>query len=333
MSWVSRSLKCSSCCMPIRPALRDPHRLRWDVVADRRGARRRPPAGRCARAPRRACAPVCGRRRALRPFGGVLAAVAPTIAVAVGPLRSRSRTRRRPARSPVGWHVARGHRRRRDRGARHRAPRHARREQGLVVDVALPRAPRPGGRGARARRTAGGAFGVVDSIGSDVLGAASADSGRQGHGDTRVGRRSSAVCFLGDDLGDLPAFAELQRLAGEGVATARVAVRSDEAPQALLDAADLVVDGPEGALRPPGQAPLRAAVTQPAAASCSREPIARGSGRNHRSQPRVRVFALVTRHAQRGVQRVRGRGDVERIDTDRTGITELFRTRPLPSRG
>lgn len=57
----------------------------------------------------------------------------------------------------------------------------------------------------------------------------------------------AAVCFLGDDVGDLPAFAELERLAGEGVATVRVAVRSDEAPQELLDAADLVVDGPEGA--------------------------------------------------------------------------------------
>jgi trehalose 6-phosphate phosphatase len=57
-----------------------------------------------------------------------------------------------------------------------------------------------------------------------------------------------AVCFLGDDRGDLPAFAELERLAADGVTTARIAVRSDEAPDELLDAADLVVDGPEGAL-------------------------------------------------------------------------------------
>lgn len=57
----------------------------------------------------------------------------------------------------------------------------------------------------------------------------------------------AAVCFLGDDVGDLPAFAELEKLADEGVATVRVAVRSDEAPDALLDAADVVVDGPEGA--------------------------------------------------------------------------------------
>lgn len=57
-----------------------------------------------------------------------------------------------------------------------------------------------------------------------------------------------AMCFLGDDRGDLPAFAELERLSGDGVVTARIAVRSDEAPDELLDAADLVVDGPEGAL-------------------------------------------------------------------------------------
>jgi trehalose 6-phosphate phosphatase len=56
-----------------------------------------------------------------------------------------------------------------------------------------------------------------------------------------------AVCFLGDDRGDLPAFAELERLAEEGIVTARIAVRSDEAPEELLDTADVVVDGPEGA--------------------------------------------------------------------------------------
>jgi trehalose 6-phosphate phosphatase len=57
----------------------------------------------------------------------------------------------------------------------------------------------------------------------------------------------AAVCFLGDDAGDLPAFAELHRLSDEGVAAVRIAVRSDEAPEALLEAADVVVDGPEGA--------------------------------------------------------------------------------------
>ena len=58
-----------------------------------------------------------------------------------------------------------------------------------------------------------------------------------------------ALCFVGDDIGDLPAFAELERLAEAGAVTARIAVRSDEAPHQLLDAADIVVDGPEGVLR------------------------------------------------------------------------------------
>ncbi len=62
-----------------------------------------------------------------------------------------------------------------------------------------------------------------------------------------LARGLSAVCFLGDDLGDLPAFGALDALAAEGATTVRIAVRSEEAPPELLDAADLVVDGPEGA--------------------------------------------------------------------------------------
>lgn len=56
------------------------------------------------------------------------------------------------------------------------------------------------------------------------------------------------ACFLGDDRGDLSAFEALERLADAGAAVVRVAVRSEEAPEELLDRADLVVDGPEGAL-------------------------------------------------------------------------------------
>jgi trehalose 6-phosphate phosphatase len=56
-----------------------------------------------------------------------------------------------------------------------------------------------------------------------------------------------AACFLGDDAGDLPAFAALARLAATGAATVKVAVRSDEVPPELLARADLTVDGPEGA--------------------------------------------------------------------------------------
>jgi trehalose 6-phosphate phosphatase len=60
----------------------------------------------------------------------------------------------------------------------------------------------------------------------------------------RVLAESGATTLLvaGDDLGDLPAFAVAATLGG-GL---RVAVRSAEAPPALLEAADLTVDGPEG---------------------------------------------------------------------------------------
>jgi trehalose 6-phosphate phosphatase len=57
-----------------------------------------------------------------------------------------------------------------------------------------------------------------------------------------------AVCFLGDDVGDLPAFDGLDRLSDAGVHTVRVGVSTEEAPPELLARADVVVDGPAGAL-------------------------------------------------------------------------------------
>jgi trehalose 6-phosphate phosphatase len=58
----------------------------------------------------------------------------------------------------------------------------------------------------------------------------------------------AAVCFLGDDRGDLAAFDALDRLAGDGVHVTRIAVRSAEMPEELAGRADVIVDGPEGAL-------------------------------------------------------------------------------------
>ena len=57
-----------------------------------------------------------------------------------------------------------------------------------------------------------------------------------------------AACFLGDDVGDLPAFAALGRLRAAGLHGVCVAVRTPESPPELLDRADLVVEGPAGAL-------------------------------------------------------------------------------------
>jgi trehalose 6-phosphate phosphatase len=56
------------------------------------------------------------------------------------------------------------------------------------------------------------------------------------------------LCYVGDDIGDLPAFAALDRLAERGIHTVSVAVRSDEVPTELIAAADVVVNGPRGAL-------------------------------------------------------------------------------------
>jgi trehalose 6-phosphate phosphatase len=64
-----------------------------------------------------------------------------------------------------------------------------------------------------------------------------------------LGAGLQAVCFLGDDAGDLAAFEALTRLRSRGADTLAVAVRSPESPPELLEAADRVVEGPNGALR------------------------------------------------------------------------------------
>jgi trehalose 6-phosphate phosphatase len=53
-----------------------------------------------------------------------------------------------------------------------------------------------------------------------------------------------AACFVGDDTGDLAAFAALDRLAANGTKTVRVAVTDEESPPELVAAADVVVRGP-----------------------------------------------------------------------------------------
>jgi trehalose 6-phosphate phosphatase len=55
-----------------------------------------------------------------------------------------------------------------------------------------------------------------------------------------------AVLYAGDDHADLDAFAALDRLAANGATAVRVAVRGAETPEALMRAADVVVDGPRG---------------------------------------------------------------------------------------
>jgi trehalose 6-phosphate phosphatase len=57
-----------------------------------------------------------------------------------------------------------------------------------------------------------------------------------------------AVCFIGDDVGDLRAFEALDKFAEQGKYAVRVAVHSSEEVDELIDRADVVVDDPAGVL-------------------------------------------------------------------------------------
>lgn len=75
-------------------------------------------------------------------------------------------------------------------------------------------------------------------------------SGSPSKGDLvrREARGLDAVLYAGDDLADVEAFAALDDLAEAGVRTLKVAVGSRETPAALIDAADVTVEGPAGLL-------------------------------------------------------------------------------------
>jgi trehalose 6-phosphate phosphatase len=60
-------------------------------------------------------------------------------------------------------------------------------------------------------------------------------------------RTARAVAYFGDDLGDLAAFAAVERLRTAGVPGLKVCSGSDEVPE-LAARADLIVDGPPGVL-------------------------------------------------------------------------------------
>ncbi|MGH2710563.1 MAG: trehalose-phosphatase [Actinomycetota bacterium] len=64
----------------------------------------------------------------------------------------------------------------------------------------------------------------------------------------REGAGLEAILYAGDDLADLEAFSAVDRLVEEGARSMKVAIRSAETPAALLEAADLIVEGPLGLL-------------------------------------------------------------------------------------
>ncbi|PSM44445.1 trehalose-phosphatase [Streptomyces dioscori] len=59
---------------------------------------------------------------------------------------------------------------------------------------------------------------------------------------------AESVMYVGDDLGDLPAFAAVEKLRSDGIPGLLVCSGSTEVTE-LADRADLVVDGPEGVAR------------------------------------------------------------------------------------
>ncbi|MEV5952586.1 trehalose-phosphatase [Streptomyces sp. NPDC051987] len=63
---------------------------------------------------------------------------------------------------------------------------------------------------------------------------------------TRIG--ADSILYAGDDLGDIPAFATIEKLREEGVPGLLVCSGSTEVTE-LADRADVVVEGPEGVVR------------------------------------------------------------------------------------
>jgi trehalose 6-phosphate phosphatase len=84
--------------------------------------------------------------------------------------------------------------------------------------------------------------------GKRILELAPAGRPRKGGAVERIARDRDleAVLFAGDDVGDLDAFAALDRLRASGLWTCAVAARGPDTPPEVAAAADLVVDGPMG---------------------------------------------------------------------------------------
>jgi len=57
-----------------------------------------------------------------------------------------------------------------------------------------------------------------------------------------------AACFVGDDVGDIPAFDALDRLADKGLDVVKVGVIDEESAPEVLARADVLVEGTDGAI-------------------------------------------------------------------------------------
>ena len=278
------------------------------VAADARPARRAPggaasrwpSASRswpsCRAVPSRTCWPPARRRRAARA------------------LRARGGGRRRTdrpgrgagagARSSTRW-------RRSARGRRSPGPRRG--AQGPVAHAALPPSARAGGGRPRAgRRAAAQRSGLAlrtAKMSLELHPPVAVDKG------TVVEARAagmSTVAYIGDDEGDLPAFAALDRLAARGITTVKVAVRTAEASA-----------GAPRAGRCRGRRAPRARWSSSGACWPPSRPRRAGRRASRPGRARLGDRARAGRRARRApsagivsdaVERLRGAGHVERWD-------------------
>jgi trehalose 6-phosphate phosphatase len=90
------------------------------------------------------------------------------------------------------------------------------------------------------------AHGLTLLEGKRVLELAAREGPTKGDVVTKVAAESGLryLLYAGDDVADLAAFDAIDRVAASGMVGVKVAVRSLETPEALLNAADVVVGGP-----------------------------------------------------------------------------------------
>jgi trehalose 6-phosphate phosphatase len=120
--------------------------------------------------------------------------------------------------------------------------------KGLAVTLHVRTAPQHAGWVATWAEARAGETGLVVHPGKKSVELRPPVDANKGTVLTELSAGLDAVCFVGDDRGDLPAFRALTDLARAGATVLRIAVASDEAPVELLAAADLTVEGPSGAL-------------------------------------------------------------------------------------
>lgn len=123
-------------------------------------------------------------------------------------------------------------------------------DKALSVTVHWRRAPEAEGWARRAAASESERSGLVGHRGRMSVELRTPGPTDKGSAVADLARGARCACFLGDDVGDLPAFAALDRLAAEGGTTVvKVAAADQESAPEVTASADVLVEGPPGALR------------------------------------------------------------------------------------